>query len=297
MTAPMACARVGVTMLEGSASGLRQIDSMGSILQVRAGPLSDVNRIKDMGRQFGCIAYAIDATRLYLGRGDGDRDVGDRVGAEAGDRQVYLMGSSDPRFDMRIASYIEAQLINYAARLSIPLANIVKPYGRGTLEPCPDLEQLVQQALLLLSVAGLKRFEDAERNQPLRPVAVSATSDLHDVRIVEPEELTIPDDAVRMQLVCRDLQAEGFSIGDRFLVLPGADYSCGTGWLSKENHARRAAIADRNVVAPLPGLVDRSRLTVGLDCPSSAIAAKIVTGKHVGNNAWRKQPPEGLVPS
>ena len=62
----MACARVGVTMLEGSASGLRQIDSMGSILQVRAGPLSDVNRIKDMGRQFGCIAYAIDATRLYV---------------------------------------------------------------------------------------------------------------------------------------------------------------------------------------------------------------------------------------
>ena len=49
-------------------------------------------------------------------------------------------------------------------------------------------------------------------HQPLRPVVVSATSDLHDVRIVEPDELAIPADAVRMQLVCRgDLQAEGFS--------------------------------------------------------------------------------------
>jgi hypothetical protein len=199
---------------------------------------------------------------------------------------------------MRVASYIEAQLINHAVRLSIPLANIQKPYGRKALEPCPDLEQLVQQALLLLSVAGLKLFAEAERNQPHRPVMVSATSDLHDVRIVEPDELVIPADAVRMQLVCRgDLQAEGFLIGDRFLVLPGADYSCGTGWLSPENRARRALIADLNVVETLPGFVDRVRLTVGLDCPSRAIAAKLVTGKHVGNDAWREQLSEELVPS
>jgi hypothetical protein len=278
-----------VALLDGSISGLREIDSLGSILAVHAAPFSQLDRIK---ANSGYITYVIDAPRIYTGHGRKSRKIGDRVDQKAKQTsQLYVICSSDPRFDKLAAMYLEGRLIDTADQLGLPLANIIQPFGRNGLRPSADHEQLVQHAQFLLSVAGFQRFEEARRTQSDRPLRVAATGDLHDVRILEPETMTIPADAVRMRLIRRDLQAEGYAIGDRFLVRPGADYSCvSKSGLSEDNRSRREAIEAMGVLEPLPGVTDRARLPVGLDCRSPAIAAKILSGEHIGTNAWQAIP-------
>jgi hypothetical protein len=44
------------------------------------------------------------------------------------------------------------------------------------------------------------------------------------------------------------------------------------------------------MVERLPGVTDRGRLRVGFDCSTAPIAAKIVSGEHIGNAAWQPAP-------
>jgi hypothetical protein len=174
------------------------------------------------------------------------------------------------------------------SELSIPLANGVRPFGRDGLTLSPDLEQLVQQAQLLLSVAGFHRFEEARQIQSDRPVRVAATGDLHDLRVLDPETMTVSADALRVRLNCPNLRAKGYQVGNRFHVLAGADYCCKSkSGLSPDNRARREAIEAMDILERLPGSSGRARLRVGLDCKSAAIAGKVLSGKHIGNRAWR----------
>ena len=280
-----------ITLLDGLITGLREIHSLGSILQVRAAPFAELDRMKSaIG---GFITYIIDVQRIYTGHGRGTRNIGDRISQEAwqSGSQVYLIYSLDKRFDKPAASYVEARLIDIAAELAIPLANSVRPFGRDGLTLSPDVEQLVQQAQVLLSVAGFRRFEEARQTQSGRPVRVAATGDLHDLRVLEPEAMTVPTDTPRMRLICPDLHAEGYQVGDRFHVLPDADYcyESKTG-LSTDNRSRRKAIEALDILQPLPGLTGRARLRVGLDCKSAAIAGKILSGRHIGNSSWEAVP-------
>ena len=104
----------------------------------------------------------------------------------------------------------------------------------------------------------------------------------------------IPDTAVFKRLVHTKLQAEGYQVGKRFVVMPGADYCYETkSGLSDDNRARRKAIEKLNkqgdLLQELPGVTDSCRLRVGLDCKSAPIAAKILTGEHLGNRPGRKR--------
>ena len=277
-------------------SGLRNVDSFGSILQVCAAPFSGLNQLMNTVSPQAYVAYLIDAAKIYSGHGNGDRSIGERLKAEElKQAQVYVIYSLDPRYDKRVAAYVEARLIDVAYELGVPLANSNRPFGRNGLRICPNQEQLVVHAEFLLKVAGFRRFEDARQDTSARPARVAATADLHDVFVVEPEDLVIPDTAVFKRLVHTKLQAGGYQIGKRFLVMPGADYSHETkSGLSVDNRARRKAIEELNkqedLLQGLPGVKDRSQLRVGLDCKSAPIAAKILTGEHLGNAAWEEAP-------
>jgi hypothetical protein len=276
-----------ISLLDGSIAGRREVDSLGSILQVHAAPFAELESLKaSISGNF--ITYIVDAPEIYTGHGGSTRNIGDRIKDEVKlTSQVYVICSADPRFDKPTASYVEAQLIDIAAELAIPFSNCVRPFGRDGLRRSPDLEQLVQHALVLLWVAGFRRF-DEERTQCTRPVRITTTRDLRDVLLIEPAEMVIPEDAVLQQLVCRDMQAEGYEIGDRFVVLPGADYSYeGKSGLSLHNKLRRQAIEALDVLDRLPGVAERARLRVGLECKSAAIAAKIISGEHLGTGAWQ----------
>jgi hypothetical protein len=120
---------------------------------------------------------------------------------------------------------------------------------------------------------------------------LAVTADLHDVRIIKPEDLVIPDTAVFKRLVHTKLRAEGYQVGKRLIVLPGADYSFETkSGLSVDNRARREALKQLDIFEKLPGVTDRSRLRVGLDCKSAPVAATLICGEHSDNSAWATMP-------
>jgi hypothetical protein len=288
-----------ITLLDGSITGLREIDSFGSILQVRAAPFAELDKLKAtiIG---GYIVYVIDASQIYTGHGWGSsRNIGDRIDETARQTsQVYVIFSSDPRFDKPTASYVEARLIDTAADLAIPLANGLRPFGLDGLNRSADFEQLVAHSLFLLAVAGFRRFEEARRADADSPVHVRATGDLQDVLVIEPESVAIPDNGTCKRLNCRELRAQGYEVGARFHVLPGADYCYASrSGLSSHNQLRRRALEAMDVLEPLPGVTDRARLRVGLNCRSAAIAAKILTGEHVGTCAWQvvPSPDDGVM--
>jgi hypothetical protein len=281
-----------ITLFDGSIAGFREIASFGSILQVLAAPFSDLERMKATINGI-FVTYVIDLPRIYTGHGRGStRNIGDRIDQDGLETsQVYIICSSDPRFEKFAASYVEARIIDIADGLGVPLANILRPYGRGGLRVSADLEPLVQHALFLLSVAGFQRFEETRCTRSDRPLCLSVTGDLYDVRLLDPAGMTVPADADRMRLIRRDLQAEGYMVGDRFHVLPNADFCFESkSGLSEDNLLRRQAIEGLNILQPLPDVTDRARLPVGLDCKSPAIAAKILSGEHIGNRYWQEIP-------
>jgi hypothetical protein len=90
-------------------------------------------------------------------------------------------------------------------------------------------------------------------------------------------------------LVHTKLRAEGYQLGKRFFVMPGADYCYETkSGVSVHNRARRAALEQLDIFEELPGVTDRSRLRIGLDCKSAPIAATLITGEHLDNDAWEE---------
>ena len=259
----------------------------GSILQVRAAPFAQLDKLKaEVG---GYVVYVIDAPLVYTGHGKMEtRNIGDRIDETTRQAsQVYALFSIDPRFDKPTASYVETRLIDIAADLGIPQANGMRPFGLDGLNLSADLEQLVADALSLLAIAGFRRFEEAQQTDADNPVRVTATGDLDDVLVIEPEAAkTMSVGAVLRQLVCRDLQAVGCIMGDRFLILPDSEYAFELkSGLSPHNRDRREVIERMNILQSLPGFTDRARLSVGLSCKSAAIAAKIVTGEHIGTRA------------
>jgi hypothetical protein len=285
--------------IDGSASGLRNIDSLGSILRVIAGPFSELDRMK-AGISSAYIAYVIDTPLIYIGYGRVLRSIGDRIEEQVQPAsQVFIIYADDPRFAKFEASYIEDRLIKIAAELGVPLANRVRPFGRDGIARSPDLEQLVAHAQILLSVAGFRRFEEARQAQSDLPMRAVATGNLNDVNMLDPETMTVPTGAVLMRLAYRSLQAGGWAVGKRFHVLAGADYCYTTrSGLSEDNRQRRSAIEALNILQPMPGIPGRARLLVGLDCKSAAIAGKILSGEHIGTNAWQTLPDLGIgVPS
>ena len=280
-----------IVWCDGTALGPRMVDSYASILQVRAAPYSQ--RASLISADLHFIAYVVDSPKVYTGHGRATRTIGDKLPPNALDErtQTYVICSLDPRLDKEAAAYVEARLIKIAHDCGVPLANGKHPYGHDGLRLCPNREQLVVHAQLLLMAAGFRRFEKARRADPHRRLHVDASSDLHDVRVTMPNELAIPVGAQRKRLFHKTLRAEGYRHGNRFVVLPGADYSVPTkGSVSADNRRRREAIGKLDIFEELPGLTDRRRLLVGLDCRSAPIAATLITGEHCKNSAWERVP-------
>jgi hypothetical protein len=231
------------------------------------------------------MCYLVHERVIYVGHGNGDRKIGDRIAIEnrAG-AQVYIIYSIDPRFDKIQASYVEARLIDRLFAAGAPLANEDRPFGSGLQEDA-GLEQLVEQSELLFGVAGFRPFElsaAASRGSKALP----STRVLRDVVPVEPEQMP-PTPTARYRLHHRGLSAEGFYSGQKtFYIRPGADYAVGEKrGMTAHNKARRKQI--EKYLEPVPGADLRMRLRVGLRCLSAPIAAKILSGEHIGRKVWQ----------
>lgn len=276
----------GIELLDGTLSGLRRVQAPGYMLSALAGPLSQLQRLKSLlPRSAEYMCYLVHERLIYVGHGNGDRKIGDRVAIEnrAG-AQVYIVYSVDPRFDKLQASYLEARFIDRLFAAGAPLANEDRPFGSGLQEDA-GLEQLVEQSELLYGVAGFRAFEPnsgATRGSKALPT----TRVLRDVVPVEPDQMPSTP-TTRYRLHHRGLSAEGFYAGQKiFYIQPGADYAVGEKrGMTAHNKARRKQI--EKYLEPVPGTEHRMRLRVGLRCLSAPIAAKILSGEHIGRKVWQ----------
>jgi hypothetical protein len=279
---------VAVALLDGTLNGLRRSEATGYMLSVLAAPFSELPRLKSILPDAAAyICYVIHGEVVYVGHGNGDRKIGERLAAEVTrGAQVYVIFSLDPRFDKLKAGYVEARLIDRLYTAGIPLANMHRPYGGG-LNEHPGFEQLVRQSEVLLGVAGFRPLESPGAAQP--PMTLPAARTLRDVVPIDPDKMPTPE-AGMYRLNCGGMRAEGFFSGKKtFYIRPGADYELearpGT---TKHNLARRNDI--ERFLEPTPGVRSRKQLHMGLKCVSAAIAAKVLTGKHLGTNAWQPFP-------
>jgi hypothetical protein len=253
-------------LLGGSISGLRNIDSLGSILRVSAGPFSELDRMKAMICS-SYVAYVVETTPIYPGYGRKTRDIGVRVARQLQPTtQVYLIYWNDDRFAS--AAVWPRRPCDFPGSRPTGRARANSSFGRS-----------------------IERFEGAQQTQTDSPTRTLATGNLHDVQVLDPEAMTIPTDGLRMRLDRQDIRVEGFTVDNRFHLLPGADYSyADKPGLSEENSERRRAIEAMDILEPVPGIPGRARLRVGLDCKSRAMAGKILSGASIGSKAWKEQP-------
>lgn len=270
-----------------SLQGLRRSQSMGCILAVVAGPYLELDQLKAQISAASSICYVIHGSIVYVGHGNGDRKIGERVAAEACDNaQVYVVYSLDPRFDKIAAAYLEARLIDRLHEIGVPLANLHRPLG-GRLSLHVGFEEIVRQAEFLLGVAGFRPSEalGPKAHRPPRPLP--ATRILRDVVPIEPDQM--PPATTLYRLRHKGLQASGFFSDEKvFYIEPGADFALTSrAGMTEYNLIRRQSLEE--YLEPLPGEEHRCRLRVGLRCATLPIASKVLTGEHIGKKAWQAQ--------
>lgn len=274
-------------LLDRTLNGMRRSQAPGYMLSVLAGPFSQLQKLKSLlppAAEYLC--YLIHGKVVYIGHGNGDRKMGDRLGADAkAGAQIYIVYSIDPRFDKVQAGYLEARLIDRLFAAGLPLANDNRPFGMGLREDA-GLEQLVEQAELLFGVTGLRPHDAVGTVAVHGSRGLPGTRILRDVVPVEPDQMPVPP-TERYRLNYRGLKAEGFYAGKKnFYVEPGADYAVGERrGMTTHNKARRKGI--EKFLDPISGADNRMRVRVGLRCLSAPIAAKILTGEHIGRRVWQ----------
>jgi hypothetical protein len=275
-----------IELLDGTLSGIRRGQAPGYTLLVLAGPFSQLHVLKSLLPEVAVYrCYLIHGKVVYVGHGNNDRKIGDRLAADHKENaQVYVIYSLDSRFDKAQAGYLEARLMDRLFVAGAPLANVDRPFGSGLKED-PGLEQIVRQSELLLGVAGFRPLECVGATA-LASRTLPGARILEDVVPVEPDQMPpLPD--TRYRLHCRGLSAEGFYSGPKiFFVQPGADYALGVRrGMTEHNKARRQGI--EKFLEPVHGAEHRMRLRVGLRCLSAPIAAKLLSGEHVGRKVWQ----------
>lgn len=272
-------------LVDGDQHGLRHIDSLASMLTVTAGPLPVINTFtKNIDNQIGYMDYVCEGPLSYIGHGYAERRLGERLGTQDRDRieQAYVVHSLDPRFGKDLAEKLENRLIEIARTHLVPLANDPMVGGLGGKDArSPEIEELLRDVRQKLWIAGCRLFE--HRHPAGQPTAIVCEG----IEVIEPEELARMDMSRPAQLNCRGLQARACWVGERLVVLPGADFSkIVRKGVTQYNIGRRAALENAGLLEDIPGVSNRARLRKALAFDSAAVAAKIIVGKHVGSKVW-----------
>jgi len=276
-----------IELMDTTLMGLRRVQSMGCILSVVAAPYSQLHRLKAALSTTGYLCYVIHGSVVYVGHGNDDRHFGERLSRAIRNRShIYVLYASDPRFDKPAAAYLEARFIDRLHEIGVPLENQNRPFGSG-LAIDTGMEQLLRQAEALLGLAGFRPLK-AVGNDSRRSIRSLSTTRLAEgVEPIESDEMpSRPPNSNVYRLDFQGMHAEGFFMGKSFYVEPGAEYALELRrGMSRHNKRRRKAI--EKYLQPIPEIDDRKRLRVGLKCATMPIAAKILTGMHIGTKAWK----------
>lgn len=197
----------------------------------------------------------------------------------------------DP-LDKTAALYLQAHLTRVAEDAGV--VTVQKGTGAQVIDPslrhATTYFKMAKIAERLLFDAGCVAFQShfAALNTQLddgTELLTSITED--DAAPIEIGVVAGPAGAEEYQLAYGDLWARGCYADAGFVVTAGSEVRRDINpSVNPILHTRRDELLDAGVLADIPGLRDRQRLTVSVWFPSPAIAAKVVTGAHVARNKW-----------
>jgi hypothetical protein len=214
-------------------------------------------------------------------------------------REVFVVtGLGDASFDKTTAVFLQWALDHAAGKAG--LVAVLKGVNPRLLD-LPSwrratLDRIVQDALRLLFDAGafhsnccsmLPMLRDSDPAEPASSDIARGTIEADEAGQMEIGVTATPLGAPEFELAYGDLWARGYPSGDGFVVTAGSEVrTLINPSVNPILYTRRKDLADAGVLVEIPGLSDRMRLTVSVWFPSSAIAAKVITGAHVASNKW-----------
>jgi hypothetical protein len=210
--------------------------------------------------------------------------------------QVFVVTGLERRLDKptvihlqaRLTEMIEAKGLLRVQKGVTPCASDLPPWRKQSLD------HMLTEACRLLFDAGFRGLDAPppsvnEGGAGRQPQDEADDGDDTDDGQMEIGASVVPPMVQEFELVYSDLFARGYDAGSRFVVASGSELRVstpGNGSLGELNRRRRQTLLDE-AAEPIPGLQDRVRLTAAVAFPSRAIAAKCLSGIHLGTDRWR----------
>jgi predicted GIY-YIG superfamily endonuclease len=288
-----------VHRLTADVSGAREVVDELTRLTVTAFPMAMAREIIP-ARAMMTAAYVLsDGQRIYCGE---STRIGRRIWDHANDptksfaREVFVITrhTMEP-LDKPTAIYMQAHLTRKAEEAGAVTVQ------RGTGPQVLDVNamrgalylQMSTIAERLLFDAGCTAFHafgDAKPTSMAREAVDSPPPPAEIVDEATPIEIGVaatPGDAEEYQLAYSDLWGRGYDADGGFVVTAGSEVRREVNpSVNQMLHTRRRELEAARVLADIEGREDRQRLLVAVWFPSRAIAAKVVTGAHVGAAKW-----------
>jgi hypothetical protein len=285
-------------------SGIREAIDELSGLTVTAIPMTMVRQINPARAMMTATYVLSGGGRVYIGESTRigrrlyDHSV-DPTKAFAHEAFVITKFGLDP-LDPTAALYLQAYLTRAAEEAG--LVKVHKGTGAQAIDPsrrhAAPYYQMALIAERLLFDAGCLAFHSKDGvllQQDAGGVAPTADTE-DDAAPIEIGVSATPADTAEYQLAYSDLWARGYLADGGFVVTAGSEVRrLVNPSVNAILHTRRNELAEAGVLAEIAGLDDRLRLTESVWFPSSAIAAKTVTGAHVASNKWVPVDPSPFV--
>jgi hypothetical protein len=294
----------------GDVHGYRRVSDPATRVIVHAFPIAELSKVAAAGYLNTAGAYVMTDGRVaYLGE---TRRPSRRLSDHAADpakefaREVFVVGGCPgAAFDKLLVVDLQFRL----TRLALKMGTVT--VWKQANPPEPDLtdaerathDRIFADALRLLHDAGCRIFD------PVIPAAapavvtapieeVSFPEDSIDAADAEPMKIgvsTVPLGSKEFELRYSDLWARGYWVAGRFVVGAGSEVRLAINDSAQPlTRSRREDLETAGVLATIPGVNDRRRLTVAISFPSTSIAAKVLAGAHSAGK-WVPRDPSNAV--
>jgi hypothetical protein len=295
--------------------GPRFVTDDAVALTVRAFRFADIAAVTAGGTLATAGAYLLSGpTGVYVGESG---NIGRRLQEHALDPskcfavEVFVVAGSEHRLDKSASIYLQKRFSDMVE--AVGAARLIK----GT-NPCAidlpahrtaSLDRMLADSLPLLFDAGCRCLasapqpppdatdptDQAECHEVTPPVAVGANG-ADDNHVDDGDDegpmligvTTVPLGVEELELTYGDLWARGYENQGHFVVAAGSEMRTTPNPSANEHTlARRRRLIATEAVLPVDGTEDRQRLQMAVAFPSRAIAAKVLSGAHLGSDKWR----------
>ena len=292
--------------------GPRLVTDDATALTVRAFRFADIAAITAGGMLATAGAYLLSGpTGVYVGESG---NIGRRLQEHALDSsksfavEVFAVAGSEHRLDKSASIYLQKKLSDIVE--TVGAAPLIKGANACAIDlpahRTASLDRMLADSLPLLFDAGCRCLasvpqastattDQAECHDGAAPAAVAANG-ADDNHVDDGDDggpmligvTTVPLGVEELELTYGDLWARGYEHQGRFVVAAGSEMRTTPNPSANEHTlARRQRLAATKAVLPVEGMDDRQRLQMAVAFPSRAIAAKVLSGAHLGSDKWR----------